>query len=278
MQVEYLYPVSDGETLQVSFFKKNEAAVKNTLIFIHGFKGFKDWGFFPYCAEYFAEKGFNVISFNFSHNGIGDNPFEFTRLDKFADNTITREVFELKSLIEGIRKGFFGEVLKDSKIALIGHSRGGAVSLSYTNLQKNEISAIALWACVAKLNRYTERQKVEWKRNGFFEVLNSRTNQLMRLNSVLLEDIEKNSEGALNLENAVRNFNRPLLIAHGGQDLTVTVDEAQLLYEWADKENTELFILPASGHTFDVQHPFNGTNDKLERLLETTYNFLKINL
>ena len=47
------------------------------IIYVHGFKGFKDWGFVPYTCEYFAKNGFFVISFNFSHNGVGEELTEF---------------------------------------------------------------------------------------------------------------------------------------------------------------------------------------------------------
>jgi len=278
MQQEIIYPVTGGESLRVSFFKKNEIAESKTILFVHGFKGFKDWGFFPYSANYFLDRGFNVISFNFSHNGVEENPLEFTRLDKFAKNTVTREIFELKELIIGIRNGFFGDELKNTKLGLTGHSRGGAVSIGVSSLVPDEISAMALWASVAKLNRYTERQKDEWRKAGFFEIINTRTNQIMRLNVELLEDIENNSNGLLNLEAGIKNLKCPLFIAHGGQDLTVPIEEAHMIYDWSNKENTELFILPTSGHTFDVQHPFTGTNEKLERLLENTFLFFRKHL
>ncbi len=275
MQEEYLYPLKGGESLQVTFYKKINLETRNCILFVHGFKGFKDWGFFPYSANYFADRGFNVITFNFSHNGISEKPEEFTRLDKFAKNTVSREVNELFELINGIRNGFFGMELKNAKIGLIGHSRGGAVSLALSNLKKGEISALALWASIAKWDRFTDRQIEEWKKLGYFEVINTRTNQIMRLNVELLNDIEMNMDGLLNLEQAVKNLSCPLFIAHGGQDITVPVNEADLIYDWADKENTELYILPTAGHTFDVQHPFTGTNDKLERLLENSAKFFR---
>ena len=40
------------------------------IIFTHGFKGFKDWGGFPYMMKRIASKGFTAVSFNFSHNGV----------------------------------------------------------------------------------------------------------------------------------------------------------------------------------------------------------------
>jgi hypothetical protein len=58
--------------------------IKNCIIFVHGFKGFKDWGFGPYLAKYLSTKGFFVITFNFSHNGVSIPMDEFTELDKFA--------------------------------------------------------------------------------------------------------------------------------------------------------------------------------------------------
>ena len=39
---------------------------KVPVIFIHGFKGFKDWGTFNILSEYFAGKGFVFVKFNFS--------------------------------------------------------------------------------------------------------------------------------------------------------------------------------------------------------------------
>ena len=278
MQLEFIYQIPGGENLKVTLSKKEELKPVNSIIFIHGFKGFKDWGFFPYSANFFADRGYNSFTFNFSHNGIGDNPLEYTRLDKFAKNTISREVNELGYLIDGIREGFFGKELMNCKIGLIGHSRGGAASLGVTNIKRKEISAIALWASVAVLNRYSERQKEEWKKLGYFEVLNTRTNQLMRMDVELLDDIEQNSNGLLNLESAVKNLNMPLFIAHGGQDLTVPVKEAEMLYDWSDKEKTEFFILPTAGHTFDIQHPFIGSNDKFEKLLENTAGFFRKHL
>ncbi len=274
MSKDYKITSTDGEKIQVTTFGESGKG-QNCLIYVHGFKGFKDWGFVPYAAEYFAKRNFFVITFNFSHNGIGENKNELTELKKFADNTFTREVNELNEVIDAYMKGFLSSSV--NKIGLIGHSRGGAIAL-IVGSQRKEVSAVASWSAISVLNRYTERQKNEWKEKGYIEVLNTRTNQLLRLNLVLLEDIENNYKGSLNIENAVRKLGKPLLIAHGEQDLTVPVKEAEDLYRWSDKSLTEYFILSATGHTFDIQHPFEGTNEKFERLLDKTYNFFKNNL
>lgn len=267
----------DGEKLQVTSFFNEHIKANKTLVFVHGFKGFKDWGFGPYIGEYFYKAGFFVVMFNFSHNGIGENPFEFTELEKFAKNTFSREVRELDEIISAIRNGFFEEISKDSKIGICGHSRGGAISL-LSSVRRNDVDAVTVWASIAHLDRYSKRQKEEWRKKGTFDVMNMRTKQVMRLNVSLLNDIEVNSNGILNLENAVRNLNKPLLIAQGDQDLAVELEEAEELYSWSDKSKTEFFKMFGTGHTFDVVHPFAGTTPKFDKLLDKTLNFFNNHL
>lgn len=276
MRKDFVLPINDSEVLNVSGFGDSTEGSNPCIILVHGFKGFKDWGFFPYTAEYLSQQGFFVLSFNFSHNGIGQNFTEFTELDKFAKNTFSRELSELDFLIQKYLSGYFRKV-QNKKIGLIGHSRGGAISL-LTAKAINEVSAVVLWASVSTLDRYSERQKEKWRKEGTFDVLNMRTKQVMSLNVSLLEDIEKNRKTSLNIQYAAENLNKPFLIVHGEHDLTVKVKEAKQLYDWSDKTKTELFIVPKTGHTFDIKHPFENSNSKFDSLLEKTTNFLKKNL
>ncbi len=271
MNKDYTYSASDGEKLRITTYLDKALFFGKTLVFVHGFKGFKDWGFGPYLGEFFANKGFFVITFNFSHNGVGENKTEFTKLEKFAKNTFSREVRELNEIISAFRNDFF-EVKGDTPLGLIGHSRGGAIVL-LTASKRNDVDAIVTWAAISKLDRYSKRQNQEWRKKGYFEILNTRTNQMMRLNIDLLDDIENNSNSSLNIEKALKNLNKQLLIAHGEQDLAVPVAEAEQLYDWADKSKTEFYKLFSTGHTFDIVHPFNGTSEKFEKLLDKTTNF-----
>jgi dienelactone hydrolase len=246
------------------------------LIFVHGFKGFKDWGFWPYTGNYFTSKGFFVLTFNFSHNGIGEGITEFTELDKFAENTLSLELDELNEIIDAYSKNFF-EGKSNFKIGIIGHSRGGGISLLASS-NRNEIGAVALWASVANFDRYTKRQRNVWRKNGSFEVLNTRTNQMMKLSVSLLDDIEKNKNGSLNLEQSAKNLNKPMLLLHGEQDLTVPIKEAEKIYNWSNKELTEFYKVSATGHTFNVTHPFEGSNPKFDFVLDKTLNFFNKHL
>jgi pimeloyl-ACP methyl ester carboxylesterase len=276
MSKNFILTTSRNEKLRITAFGLENFNSSPCLILVHGFKGFKDWGFGPYIGNYFANNGFFVITFNFSHNGVGESLTEFIELEKFANNTFSLEISELSELISAYLTGFFGKT-NNNKIGLLGHSRGGAIAL-LTAKQRNEINAAAIWSSVSKLDRYSERQKVKWREKGVFEVFNSRTKQKMKLNLSLLEDIETNKYGLLNIEKATRELNRPLFIAHGEEDLAVPIKEAELLYEWSDKNLTEFYRIKEIGHTFNIKHPFEGSNPKFEALLERTNRFYKNNL
>ncbi len=276
MNKEFDFVSSKGNYLSISTYGNENINKSQCLIFVHGFKGFKDWGFFPYLGTYFSEQGHFVIIFNFSHNGVGHNSIDFNEMDKFAKNTISLEILELNDVINAYYDGLFGT--KGTKqVILIGHSRGGAVSL-LSSLINNKPAKYILWSSVAKLDRYSDRQKETWRKAGYFEVLNSRTNQMMRLDIDLLDDIEKNQNSSLNIKEAVENLGKPLLIIHGEEDLTVPMDEAEQLYNWSDKRFTQLIRISNTGHTFGIVHPFNGTNNKFDLVVEKTKEFIEINI
>jgi dipeptidyl aminopeptidase/acylaminoacyl peptidase len=276
MSKDFILNTTRNERLHITAYGLENLNLNPCLIFVHGFKGFKDWGFGPYLGEYFGKSGFFVLTFNFSHNGIGDNLTEFSELEKFAENTFSLEIEELSEIISKYLNGYFGKI-SNRKIGLLGHSRGGAVSL-LTAGQMNDVSSVAIWSSISKLDRYTEKQKEKWRKKGYFEVYNTRTKQKMKLNISLLEDIEKNGNDSLNLEKTIRNLGRPLFIAHGEQDISVPVKEAELIYEWSNKDLTEFHRIPSVGHTFNMKHPFEGSNPNFEELMQITNNFFNNHL
>ena len=276
MSKDFVLNTSRGDKLRATVYGEENIEFSSCIILVHGFKGFKDWGFCPYIGEYFCNRNYFVITFNFSHNGIGENLTEFTELEKFAENTFSLEISELSELVDAYKNHFFGKV-NNKPIGFLGHSRGGGISLLTAN-QRNDIRAVAVWASVSNFDRYSIRQKEEWKKKGVFEVLNTRTKQIMKLNYSLLDDLEKNKEDLLNIEKAVKSLNSPLFIAHGEEDLAVPVKEAEVIYNWSNKNNTEFYKIPGTGHTFNAKHPFEGSNPKLELLLEKTEKFFNTNL
>lgn len=278
MKKDFTFITSKSNLIRGTIFYNEQPENLPCVIIVHGFKGFKDWGYVPYFAKELAENGFFVLTFNFSHNGIGENPFEFTELEKFANNTISLEVSEINEIIDFYNNGGFGFDGNNNSIGLIGHSRGGAIAIIQTkeSIEKNKninVKALALWGTIATFERYTKHQVELWKKQGYIEVVNTRTNQVMRLNKILLEDYEQNRE-RFNLLNCISKITIPILIVHGEQDLTVPLSEAYQLYEASNKNLTELVVIPAAGHTFNIVHPYAGSNPQFERVKSRTIDFL----
>jgi pimeloyl-ACP methyl ester carboxylesterase len=265
-----------GDNLTTDFRYPSGGKDLPVVIFVHGFKGFKDWGGFPYIFERIASEGFFVVSFNFSYNGVGENEneqMEFTRLELFAQNTFSRELDDLGSVIDFLfeNKDIYG--YSTESVALIGHSRGGGIAILKAGEDKRVTKLIAL-ASVSGFNRYSEAQKEKWKNKGYFEVMNARTKQVMRLNYTLYEDLEKNAD-RLNIEKAMERIDIPALIIHGTVDLSVDYSNSENLYAHSNKSKTKLVILEKTGHTFGVAHPYAGTTKALEEVLTLTIDFLK---
>lgn len=247
------------------------------ILFVHGFKGFKDWGGFPYLCKKLAENGFAVLSFNFSHNGVDkSSPMDFTRLDLFAENTHTIELSDLITVID-----FIPEIAKEfpidlNKIGLIGHSRGGGISI-IAAADNSRIKSLVTLASIAKFDRYSDEQKKRWREKGYIEIPNTRTNQMMRMNIDLLNDIEENSE-RLDILKAAGKLNKPFMIVHGKEDLAVKYTDAELIFKSSDPLLTELHIIENTGHTFGVEHPFKGTTKAFEEVIELSTGFFSKNL
>ncbi len=246
------------------------------VIFAHGFKGFKDWGGFPYMTDKLAEAGFFTVSFNFSYNGVGEKEDElvhFTRLDLFAKNTFSRELDDLGNIIDHFDENRDKYNYDFGTLTLIGHSRGGGCVILKTSQDKRVKKLITL-AAVSYYDRYTDRKKNEWKEKGFIEEPNSRTGQIMRMDISLLDDLHTNKE-RLDIQEAMKRIDVPTLILHGEQDLSVDYSNAEALYSKSNKENTQYRLIQKTGHTFGVVHPFDGTSNAFEQVIDESVKFIK---
>ena len=266
-----------GNTINIDMrYPKDSVSNLPLLIFCHGFKGFKDWGCFPYMLDKIANAGIFTVSFNFSLNGVDnekDNPIDFDRLDNFAKNTFSEELDDLGCVIDFLEKEKNKYTYNFDSLVLAGHSRGGGIAVLKT-AEDERIKTLLTLASVAEFNRYGEETKRTWKERGYIEALNTRTKQKMRMNVSLLEDLEKNYS-RLNIREAMKSVNVPVLIVHGTEDLAVEKNEAETLYNLCNKETARLIILEKTGHTFGAVHPFAGTTPQLEEVIGEITGFSK---
>jgi len=227
------------------------------VIFSHGFKGFKDWGHFNFLAHRFAREGIGFVKFNFSHNGTTpDHPSDFVALQAFGKNTLSIELNDLGLVIDwATRAAPFAAKIDSSKIGLIGHSRGGGISILKA-AEDARITRLVTWAAVGNFETWLQKFGLEkWKTEGQILIPNARTKQEMPINYSLREDFEQHQQ-RLNIPEMAAKLSQPWLICHGTQDEAVPFQTAIELNNTAP--NSELFLVEEAGHTFGVGHPFDG--------------------
>jgi pimeloyl-ACP methyl ester carboxylesterase len=222
------------------------------IIFVHGFKGFKDWGSHHLVARYFAQNGYRFLKFNFSHNGsTPEQPHDLTDLIAFSENTFTIELDDLQYVIDFACSGSIIPAAKT--VILIGHSMGGGISIIKAAEDKR-VSKLVTMASVATFrNLWPQAIEQQWKLSGVFYFPNKRTGQDMPVKATLLDDLDRNP-GRLNILARAADVTQPWLLLHGTADTVVPVSHAHDLK--AMQPNAQLAIIPNTDHVFGAAHPW----------------------
>ncbi|PWS26282.1 alpha/beta hydrolase [Pedobacter yonginense] len=258
-QSEFSLTGADGKIIvgDITFDEKNP----NTpiVLFIHGFKGFKDWGAHNLVARHFASNGYRYIKFNLSHSGVPANdPKDVTDMEAFASNTISKELFDVNAVLDFIEKAYG----KETKINLIGHSRGGGLAIIEAS-NDVRINKLITWSAISSFNSlWKKEQESEWKRTGKISVTNARTKEEMPLNVTLLQDFEDNAE-TFNILKAAKQINIPWLIVQGDDDVNVPFEHAQKLAD--ANSNSRLIKIEGANHVYGATQPYQ--NETLPPLL-----------
>lgn len=233
------YPASDGKYPLV--------------IFVHGYKGYKDWGAWNLMAEKLAKAGFFFVKFNFSHNGTTiEDPHDFADLEAFGNNNYSKELSDLGTVIDYFIKNSH---VDDQKIVLVGHSRGGGISIIKT-FEDERINGLITLASVDTLDRFPDGERLEkWKEEGVYYVLNGRTKQEMPHYYQFYEDFEQDIH-RFDVERATEMAKAHLLVIHGTNDESVNAKDAEHLHIL--NPNSELFLVENANHTFGGKEPWES--------------------
>ena len=260
-----------------AFFNNNDNK-KPLVIFCHGYKGFKDWGAWDLVSEAFMKANLFFVKFNFWHNGgTVEQPIDFPDLEAFAENNYSKELDDLDDIITFLtsEENEFLDQIDINNISVIGHSRGGGISILKTN-EDQRIKKLITWASVSSFGKRTSTtgNLEQWKKDGVKYVLNGRTNQKMPHNFQFYLDFKAN-EQRLNIEKAVKNISVPHLIIHAKDDPSVLYQEALNLNNWNPK--SELFTIKNSNHVFNAKHPWKEKDmpNNLEKVVNKTIAFIK---
>jgi len=259
-------PCADGLFIRGEVYPA--ASPIGSVIICHGFKGFAHWAFFPYLARSLAESGLTAITFDFSGSGIGRDRATFDQPDAFAGNTFSSELEDIANVVDYARRMKFIK----GRFGLFGHSRGGAMAILYAATPDAEVKSLVTWAAIGRTTWWTREEALIWRKRGYAEVTNSRTGQVMRMGTELLDDVELHGNTKLNVAAAAAKIKVPWLIVHGTADETVPSTDGERLHELSMGKST-LRLIEGASHAFDATHPLSEVRPVLENAVQETVKF-----
>jgi uncharacterized protein len=243
------------EFLADIIFEKNNKK-KPVVVFSHGFKSFKDWGTFNLLAEYFAVKGLIFIKFNFPFSGTTlDNPMQITDIDSFRKNNYKIELDNLKEMVDWVvsQKTIPEEEIDKSEIYLMGHSRGGDISILEAATDPR-VKKVVSWSAFADMDEImNECEPEKWEKDGVRFTPDRLTGQPLPMDYSIYSEYLKYKD-LLNIRQAVTNIKIPLMVVHGTEDETIAFEDGLKMKEWNTK--IELSILPLVNHIYGGHHPY----------------------
>lgn len=242
------------------------------VILVHGFKGFKDWGMWPPFAERLARSGITAVSLNVSGSGVDDSG-AFAFPERFGHNTFSAELEDLGRVVAALYASEL-EVAEPSSLGMVGHSRGGGISILHT-ASDPRVRALATWAAISTVDRWPPPEKTLWRATGVQEIRNARTGEILPLYPDVLDDIEHNA-AALDIEAATARIDVPWLLVHGTEDEAVSFAEGQLLA--ASRAGTRFLSVEGAAHTFGAAHPMPREHPALDGVFDATLAFLAAEL
>ena len=143
-----------------------------------------------------------------------------------------------------------------TKIAIIGHSRGGGISLIKA-YEDERIRVLVTLAGVSNFNyRFPSGDRLEhWKNSGVMYSENKRTKQQMPHYYQFYEDFKQNEE-RFTIQYCAQHLQKSVLIIQGTEDEAVKDKEAFLLNDWC--KESELYIIDGANHTFGAKEPWHS--------------------
>jgi uncharacterized protein len=254
---------ADGGPLRVDVRCPRDAHA--AVVICNGFKGFKDWGFFPGTADRLARAGFAAVSFNFSGSGVGADGRTFSEPERFAHATYTNHLKDLDIVLTALQAGVAGE--RPRAVGLLGHSMGGGVAVLRAAAD-SAVQALVTWAATARFGRlWRPDQIADWRRTGVLAITNHRTGEVLPLHLDMLDDWERH-RAAMDVTRAAGRVRAPWLIVHGTADESVPSSDADDLASAATRART--LMVEGTGHTFGIGHPWSGSTVAFDRVLDET--------
>ena len=235
------------------------------ILFIPGFKGFKDWGGWPWFCSELAVAGHRVFRMNPSMCGVGPSLDTFDQPERFARQTLAHDVEDVQAVLADDELGISAPIL-------LGHSRGGLVAALSARVL-DSVSAVITMGTPTDLVRIPEQELKQWRADGRREIVNARTGEVLYQDVEVLEDYLQQGD-AYSAPLALQEAGVPVLAIHGAEDEAVDFASAEVLLAAVDSQQARKIIVAGAGHTFGLTHPFTGPHPHAQKVIEEILSWL----
>lgn len=276
-------PGSDGLPIRGDLHLPAGAGPFPVVVGVHGFKGFRNWGFWPHIASGLAARGFACVRFDSSHNGVGEGGLEFDEKGLFERNTWAREEHDLRAVVAAVRARSLagGAALDPARLGLVGHSRGGGGAVVFAANDPG-VRAVSVLAPIATIDRFPADVVADARRNGFLPVVNTRTGETLRVGLDALDEIERRTDLRDIAASHAARMSQPLLVAAGTLDTSVAPAEGARIAAAVPAPpagpGAQFVAIEGADHVLGCRHPWAGATPAFSDWLARTADFFDAHL
>ncbi|MFZ1721977.1 MAG: alpha/beta fold hydrolase [Microgenomates group bacterium] len=198
------------------------------IMFLHGFKGYKEEATYTDLAKRFLEH--DVASIRFDASGFGDSEGALEddyRFSNYIEDT------------EAVYKWLCAQDFVDSnKIGVIGQSMGGAQTILFAS-NHPELKIVCAISPPDRIGTVDAlgRVREHWKSQGFIEEISSRYGKKIKIPYAYLEDAEQYDFTTL-----AKKIVCPLVVVLGEKDATVLPEQSDAVFAAANEPKTLIRI------------------------------------
>jgi len=244
---------ADGTVLEGEVRAIAGGGRKPALLLGHGFRGHKDWAFWPDVAERFARHGYYTVTFNFARIAAARSGDE----RKAAETvTLSRELADWRTIVRAFSEGKLPLAAEadPERLAVLGHSRAGTTALLLAE-EVAEVKAAVVWnGGGAPIRPAAEDGR-----------------ELTAAQLALIDDLDRNGD-RFDARRAFVSLAKPALVVQGEADGERLLENFRTLRELAPHQS--FVAIPGANHRFGAADPYAGTTPALDIAVSETAAFL----
>ena len=238
------------------------------VLLLHGFRGYKDWGFLPFLARKLAQEGFPAIAISASGSGVAGGDGSYSEPERFRRNTYGRELVDLGRVADWAAQG-----APRPRLGLVGHSRGGGIALLQA-ARDHRVACVVTLAAMSRLGIWEADRIARWERREDAPIYDFRTRGSLAMSPDLWDDFRRNV-ASYDLSRAIESLCSPLLVVHGDKDRVVPLEHAREIASHGSATMTELLVVKGAGHTFQAGDTIRRVPPQLLNMAEATVAWMR---